>query len=112
MYDIEGLPVAKKPTNEQKTMVVWLLQLWIRVPDAMSLKDKRRAIKSIKERIANRFNVSVAEVGLLDSRREAELGVAMVSNDAKYTQSCLSKVVNLVQSRVKLALLDYTIEML
>jgi len=93
-------------------MVVGLLQLWIRIPDAMSLKDKRRAIKSVKDRIANRFNVSVAEVGLLESRREAELGVAIVSNDSNHAQSCLSKVVNLVQSRVKLELLDYSIEML
>ncbi len=89
-----------------------MLQLWIRVPDAMSLKDKRRAIKSIKDRIANRFNVSVAEVGLLDSRRQAQLAVALVSNDSGFTQSCLSKVVNLVQRMVKLELLDYSIEML
>ena len=93
-------------------MVVGLLQLWIRVPDAMSLKDKRRAIKSIKDRIANRFNVSVAEVGLLDSRRQAQLGVAMVSNDSSFAQSCLSKVVNLVRRMVKLELLDYSIEMI
>ena len=93
-------------------MVVGLLQLWIRVPDAMSLKDKRRAIKSIKDRIANRFNVSVAEVALLDSRREAQLGVAIVSNDSSFAQSCLSKVVNLVQRTVKLELLDYSIEMI
>ena len=93
-------------------MVVGLLQLWIRVPDAMSLKDKRRAIKSIKDRIANRFNVSVAEVGLLDSRREAQLAVALVSNDSRFAQSCLSKVVNLVQRMVKLELLDYSIEMI
>ena len=93
-------------------MVVGLLQLWIRVPDAMSLKDKRRAIKSIKDRIANRFNVSVAEVGMLDSRRDAHLAVALVSNDSGFTQSCLSKVVNLVQSRPKLEMLDYSIEMI
>ena len=93
-------------------MVVGLLQLWIRVPDAMSLKDKRRAVKSIKDRIANRFNVSVAEVGLLDSRRDAELAVVMVSNDSNFTQSCLSKVVNLIASRPKLEILDYSIEMI
>ena len=78
----------------------------------MSLKDKRRSIKSVKDRIANRFNVSVAEVGLLDSRRDAELAVVMVSNDSGFVQSCLSKVVSLVQSRVKLELLDYSIEMI
>ena len=93
-------------------MVVGLLQLWIRIPDAMSLKDKRRAIKSIKDRISNRFNVSVAEVALLQSRREAQLAVAIVSNDSGFAQSCLSKVVNLIQSRPKLEILDYSIEMI
>lgn len=93
-------------------MQVGLLELHILVPDAMSLKDKRRAIKSIKDRIAHRFNVSVAEVGLLDSRRESELAVAMVSNDSTFTESCLSKVVNLVRSSVKLEILDYNIELI
>ena len=49
---------------------------------------------------------------MLDSRRDAQLAVAMVSNDSGFTQSCLSKVVNLVQSRPKLEMLDYSIEMI
>ena len=93
-------------------MQVGLLELWIRVPDAMSLKDKRRVVKSVKDRLAHRFNVSVAEVDLLDSLRQAKLGVAMVSNDATFTRGCLEKIVNLVQANVKLELLDYHIEML
>ena len=44
-------------------MVIGVLQLEIGVPDAMSLKDKRRVIKSIKDRIAHAHNVSIAEVG-------------------------------------------------
>ena len=93
-------------------MQVGLLELRILVPDAISLKDKRRAIKSIKDRISHRFNVSVAEVGLLDSRRQSELEVAMVSNDSAFTERCLCKVVDLVRSSVKLELLDYDIEMI
>ncbi len=107
-----ALDITEKNSDEQTPMVVGLLQLWIRIPDAMSLKDKRRAIKSIKDRISNRFNVSVAEVALLESRREAQLAVALVSNDAGFVQSCLSKVVNLIQSRPKLEILDYSIEMI
>jgi uncharacterized protein YlxP (DUF503 family) len=93
-------------------MQVGLLQLRILVPDAMSLKDKRRAVKSLKDRIAHRFNVSVAEVGLLDSLRQSELGVALVTNDATFAESCLSKIVNLVRATVKLELLDYYIEVI
>ena len=93
-------------------MQVGLLQLRILVPDAMSLKDKRRAVKSIKDRIGNRFNVSVAEVGSLDSPRHCQLGIAMVSNDSRFTESCLSKIVDLVRSAVKLEILDYSIEII
>ena len=93
-------------------MQVGLLQLRILVPDAMSLKDKRRAVKSLKDRIAHRFNVSVAEVGLLDSLRQSELGVALVTNDSIFAESCLSKIVNLVRATVKLELLDYYIEVI
>ena len=93
-------------------MQVGLLQLRILVPDAMSLKDKRRAVKSLKDRIRNRFNVSVAEVGLLDSLRQSELGVALVTNNSTFAESCLSKIVELVRATVKLELLDYTIEII
>ena len=78
----------------------------------MSLKDKRRAVKSIKDRIAHRFNVSVAEVGMLDSRQDAQLGIAMVSNSSVFLDSCLAKIVNLVRSTVKLELLDYSVEVI
>ena len=93
-------------------MQIGLLQLRVLVPDAMSLKDKRRAVKSLKDRIGHRFNVSVAEVGLLDSRRHSELGVAIVSNDSRFAESCLSKIVELVRAMVKLELLDYSIEVI
>ena len=94
------------------SMQVGLLQLRILVPDAMSLKDKRRAVKSLKDRIGNKFNVSVAEIGLLDSRRHCELGIAMVSNDSNFAESCLSKIVELVRSTVKVDLIDYSIEII
>ena len=59
-----------------------------------------------------RFNVSVAEVGMLDSRNQARLAVAMVSNDSDFNRSCLSKIVNLVRATVKLELIDYDIEII
>jgi uncharacterized protein YlxP (DUF503 family) len=44
-------------------MTIGVLQLELRIGDAMSLKDKRRVIKSLKDRIAHGHNVSIAEVG-------------------------------------------------
>lgn len=93
-------------------MVIGVLQLELSIGDAMSLKDKRRVVKSIKDRIAHGYNVSIAEVGALDQHRRAILGVAMVSNDSRYVQGALSKIVDFVRATGTADLMDYQIELL
>ena len=73
---------------------VGLLHLEFHVLQAASLKDKRRLIKSFKDRMAHRFNVSVAEVDGLDSHRRAVLAVAMVGNDRRYVEGALQRITN------------------
>ena len=93
-------------------MVIGVLQVEIGVPDAMSLKDKRRVVKSLKDRIAHRHNVSIAEVGALDEHRRAVIGIAMVSNDARYVESALSKLVDFIRTVPQADLMDYQIDLL
>jgi hypothetical protein len=93
-------------------MVVGVLQLELGVGDAMSLKDKRRVIKSLKDRLTHGHNVSVAEVGALDQHRTAILGLAMVSNDTRYVQGALSKLVDFVRTVPSVDLIDYQIDLL
>jgi uncharacterized protein YlxP (DUF503 family) len=93
-------------------MVVGVLQVELSVPDAFSLKDKRRVIKSIKDRIAHAHNVSIAEVGALDEHRRSILGMAMVSNDSRYVEGGLSKLVDFVRSVPQVSLIDYQIDLL
>jgi len=93
-------------------MHIGVLQLELTIADAMSLKDKRRVIKSIKDRIAARNNVSIAEVGALDQHRRSILGVAMVANDARYVEGALSKLVDFVRKNPNVELEDYQIDML
>ena len=93
-------------------MVIGVLQLELEIADAMSLKDKRRVVRSVKDRIANSFNVSVAEVAALDQHRRGILGVAMVSNDTKYVQGALSKIVDFVQKMPNAVLSDFQIDLL
>jgi hypothetical protein len=93
-------------------MVVGVLQVEIAVPDAMSLKDKRRVVKSLKDRIAHGHNVSVAEVGALDEHRRSILGIAMVSNDSRYVEGALSKLVDFIRSVPQADLIDYQIDLL
>jgi len=78
----------------------------------MSLKDKRRVVLSLKDRIAHAHNVSVAEVGALDEHRRSIIGIAMVANDARYVEGGLSKLVDFVRTVPQVTLLDYRIEML
>jgi hypothetical protein len=91
---------------------IGVLQIEISVTDAMSLKDKRRVVKSIKDRIANGNNVSIAEIGALDEHRRSILGMAMVGNDGRYVEGALSKLVDFIRAVPQVSLLDYQIEML
>jgi uncharacterized protein YlxP (DUF503 family) len=93
-------------------MVVGVLQVELSIPDAFSLKDKRRVVKSIKDRIAHAHNVSIAEVGALDEHRRSILGLAMVSNDRGYVEGALSKLVDFVRSVPQVNLVDYQIDFL
>ena len=93
-------------------MTVGVLQLELYIGDAMSLKDKRRVIKSLKDRIAHGHNVSVAEVGYLDQHRRSMLAVAMVSNDSGYVQGALSKLVDFVRTVSRAELVEYQIDLL
>src|SRR2546421_9904107 len=81
-------------------------------PDAFSLKDKRRVIKSLKDRIAHGHNVSIAEVGALDEHRRSIVAIAMVSNDSRYVEGALSKLVDFVRLDPAAVLQDYQIELL
>jgi uncharacterized protein YlxP (DUF503 family) len=93
-------------------MTIGVLQVEVAVPDAMSLKDKRRVIKSIKDRITHSHNVSIAEVGALDEHRRCILGMAMVSNDGRYVEGALSKLVDFIRAVPQVNLMDYTIDLL
>jgi len=93
-------------------MIVGVLQLELSIGDAMSLKDKRRVIKSLKDRIAHGHNVSIAEVGALDEHRRSILGVAMVANERSYVEGALSKLVDFVRMVPSVDLIDYQIDLL
>ena len=91
-------------------MIVGVLSLQLMIPDAMSLKDKRRVIKSLKDRVAHKFNVSIAEVGHNDNIRSSLLGVAVVANESRFADSVLSSVVEMIRRTPPLVLIDYSIE--
>ena len=78
-------------------MIVGTLKLRFVLRESHSLKDKRRAIKSLKDTLANKFNISVAETDEQDVWQTAVLGVAAVGTDTPFVQSVLTQVVNYVR---------------
>ncbi len=92
-------------------MIIGVMEFQVSVFDAMTLKDKRRVIKSLKDRISHKFNVSIAEVGYNDQIRTALMGVSIVGNDSKYLDQVLCKIIDHVRKIPQLSLIDYHIEM-
>lgn len=94
-------------------MNVGVCRIKLRLPENMSLKGKRRVFKSITTQMGNKFNVSVAEVDDQDLWQIATIGVCCISNDKRYTNEVLSKVVNFITNgRFEVEMLDYQIEIL
>jgi uncharacterized protein YlxP (DUF503 family) len=91
-------------------MIVGTLQVRLLLREARTLKDKRQVIKSIKDRIHNHFNVSVAEVDELDNRQLAVLGIAMVSNEAHHLKQALGQIVEALKSHPVAELVSHEIE--
>jgi uncharacterized protein len=91
-------------------MIVGTLRVRLLLREARSLKDKRQVVKSIKDRLSNRFNVSVAEVDALDNRQLAVLGFAMVSNKAHHVKVALGQIVQALRGHPVAELLDHEME--
>lgn len=79
-------------------MFVAILQLELILPEGNSLKDKRSVIKSIRERLRHRFNISIAEVGYQDVLRRSQIGLASVSSEISYLEGLLDKIINHVEN--------------
>ncbi|MEE9557997.1 MAG: DUF503 domain-containing protein [Candidatus Brocadiales bacterium] len=93
-------------------MVVGTLNIRLVLRESHSLKDKRRVIKSLKDRVRQKYNVSIAEVGAQDNHKECVLAVAMVSNEGRHVNSVLSGLVNSLRLFPKAELVDYSLELL
>lgn len=91
-------------------MLVGTLRLRLMIREARSLKDKRQMVSSIKDRLHNRFNVSVAEVEAQDHRQMAVLGIAMVSNESQHLRAALSQIVEAIRAHPVAQLIDYELE--
>ena len=78
----------------------------LHVADCQSLKDKRRVIKSMKQRLKNRYNISVCEFGDLSLWQRTQLGIVTCGNDRTIVDSTINTVINFIEHVHAVTLLD------
>ncbi len=78
-------------------MTIGTLAIRIPLPGVVSLKDKRKIVKSIIERLKSRYNASVSEIAAQDSKMMAVIGIAVVSGDAAFVQQQLDSILNFLR---------------
>ncbi len=92
-------------------MVIGVCTVALHIPGSQSLKDKRRVLRSLKEKLRQEFNLSVAEVEDNDLWQRATLGLAVVANEGGFADEVLAKAVETIKRRTDVELLDYRLEM-
>ncbi|HCC36115.1 MAG TPA: DUF503 domain-containing protein [Treponema sp.] len=90
-------------------MIVSMIQIIFEIPDVDSIKEKRRIIRSVKEKLRQRFHMSAAEVDLHDSLAFAQIGGALVSNSRSFGESVLQKAFQMIEREVPVRIQDMSI---
>lgn len=84
----------------------------LHIPYAQSLKQKRQPVKSLKQKLQNRFNASIAEIDALDNWQRAILGIAMIANDKVYLEQQASKMEQFIIEETDMELVEFNKEFL
>ncbi len=84
----------------------------IHIPHAQSLKDKRQVIKSLRDRLRSRFEISANEVGLQDVHQRARLAICFIAHDQANADALLDKILAFVETNIDGRLAGWTSEKL
>ena len=93
-------------------MVVGIVKLGLYLHDNRSLKGKRKIVKSITDRVKNKFNVSIAEIGSNDKWQKIELGLSTVGNDRRHIDASLAKTVSFIESLYLAEIIDTEVDII
>jgi uncharacterized protein YlxP (DUF503 family) len=91
---------------------IGVLTLELRLEDSHSLKDKRHVVKSLKDRLRNKFNVSVAEIDYQDLWQRAAVAAVTVASDHTRAEQVLQSVEAEASALLGRDLVDVTVEWL
>jgi len=90
-------------------MIVSMIQIIFEIPDVSSIKEKRRIVLSVKDKLRNRFRMSAAEVDLQDSLSFAHIGGALVSNSRVFGESVMRKAFAMIEKETPVRIQDMSI---
>ena len=93
-------------------MVVGICRLDLYIHGSASLKDKRQVLKSVKDRIRNRFNASIAEVADHDKWQRGVLGFSMIGNDKNHLDAGMQGILSLLDGVAELQVLNSDLQFL
>ncbi len=77
-------------------MVVGVCQIDLRISGNASLKGKRKVLRRILDRVKNRYNISISEIGDNDLWQRSQLGLSVVGNDPRHINSSLDKIIDFI----------------
>lgn len=93
-------------------MHVGVCQVQLLLPENHSLKGKRRVLKSLIQRLQNKFNLSVAETGFQDNWQQAVLAFSVVSGDSALVNRTLDKILDFIESTGIVVVGDSSLEIM
>jgi uncharacterized protein len=93
-------------------MIVGVCTIELLISDSQSLKDKRQVLHSLKDRLREKFNLSVAEVDAQDLWQKAVLGMACVANEGAHVNRVLEQALNLIRSMPAVEIVRTRMELL
>jgi len=93
-------------------MIIGICKVTIHIPGSATLKDRRKIVNSLKDKIRHNFNVSVAEVENSNLWQKATLGITCVSDQKDYLAQTISGILNMIKNNGEILITDSQIDFL
>lgn len=93
-------------------MRIGVLRVYFMIQGCQSLKEKRMVMRSLKDRLVSKFNISVAEIGSNDKWQAGELGIATVGNEGRFVNSVVDQVRQFLRLDPRISIIESDIEII
>jgi len=86
--------------HSEQTTHVLLLQFELHIPHSHSLKEKRKVVRALKDKLKHHYNAGVSEIGSLDKWQRAHIAVVCTGNDPGYLDQQCQDILGFVESEI------------